>query len=153
MLHTSPIFEALGVKMITPLYDLVHGLALDITNSSASGNDQAGSEAYDALKELCQSQEGSELDHPLQWEALGDFSENHEEALQAYQKGLTCSSKLGLPEYSASIKFAMAESYFEQKNTSKAQQLASEASAEAAGINDNELKVAINEFLNEVSHT
>ena len=139
--------------MIAPLYDAVHELALDIANASASENDQAGSDAYDALKELCQSQEGSELDHPLQWEALGDFSESHEEALDAYQKGLSCSSKLDLPEYSASIKFAMAESYFEQKNLTKAQQLASEASAEAASTDDNELKAAINEFLNEVSHT
>lgn len=139
--------------MIAPLYDVVHGLAIDIANASAAENDQAGAEAYDALKELCQSHEGSELDHPLQWEALGDFSENHEEALQAYQKGLICSSKLALPEYSASIKFAMAESYFEQKNTIKAQQLASEANIEAARTNDKELKMAISEFLNEVSHT
>lgn len=139
--------------MIAPLYDVVHGIALDIANASATGDDQAGSEAYDVLKELCQCKEGSDLDHPLQWEALGDFSENHEEALQAYQKGLICSSKLGLSEYSASIKFSMAESYFEKKHTNKAQQLASEASIEAAGINDNELKVAISEFLVKVNHT
>ncbi|WP_101757332.1 hypothetical protein [Oceanicoccus sp. KOV_DT_Chl] len=139
--------------MVAPLYDVVHGLALDIANASAAENDQADSEAYDALKELCQSHEGSDLDHPLQWEALGDFSESHEEALQAYQQGLICSTKLALPEYSASIKFAMAESYLEQKNTSKAQQLATEANTEAARTNDNELKVAINEFLNEISHT
>lgn len=139
--------------MIAPLYDTVHELALDIANASESENDQAGSDAYDILKELCLSQEGSDLDHPLQWEALGDFSESHEEAMQAYQKGLSCSSKLDLPEYSASIKFAMAESYFEKKNINKAKQLATEASAEASSTNDNELKVVINEFLNEISHT
>jgi hypothetical protein len=139
--------------MTAPLYDVVHNLALEIANASATNNEQAGLEAYDALKELCLSQEGSDLDHPLQWEALGDFSDNHEDALQAYQKGLVCSSKLGLIEYTASIKFAMAESYFEQNNISKAQQLASEANTEAACIDDNELKVAINEFLNEVSNT
>lgn len=139
--------------MIAQLYDIVHGLALDIANASEAENDQAGSEAYKALKELCQSHEGGELDHPLQWEALGDFSETHEEALQAYQKGLICSSKLGFTEYSASIKLAMAESYFEQENINKAQQLASEASIEAESTVDNELKAAINEFLKEVSHT
>tara|TARA_R110002049_G_scaffold265092_1_gene441217 strand:+ start:6552 stop:6971 length:420 start_codon:yes stop_codon:yes gene_type:complete len=139
--------------MTAPLYDVVHNLALEIANASATNNEQAGLEAYEALKELCLSQEGSDLDHPLQWEALGDFSDNHEDALQAYQKGLVCSSKLGLLEYTASIKFAMAESYFEQNDISKAQQLASEANTEAACIDDNELKVAINEFLNEVSHT
>lgn len=139
--------------MIAPLYDIVHGLALDIANASEAENDQAGSEAYEALKELCRSNEGGELDHPLQWEALGDFSETHEEALQAYQNGLICSSKLSFTEYSASIKLAMAESYFEQENINKAQQLASEASIEAESTVDYELKAAINEFLNEVSHT
>lgn len=139
--------------MTAPLYDIVHGLALDIANASETENIGAGVEAYDLLRELCQNQKGSELDHPLQWEALGDFSESHEEALQAYQNGLSCSLKLDLPEYSASIKFAMAESYFDQENIEKAQQLASEARVEVANTNDNELKVAINEFLNEVSHT
>lgn len=139
--------------MVAPLYDIVHGLALDMANASASGNEQTGSDAYDVLKELCKNEEGGELDHPLQWEALGDFSENHEEALRAYKKGLSCASKLDLPEYSASIKFALAESYFEQNDLDKAQELATEASSEADSTNDNELKVAINELLNELRHT
>ncbi|MBC3765594.1 hypothetical protein [Neptunicella marina] len=149
----APQGWALGENMNAPLYDLVHGLALDIANASANENDTAGSQAYEALKELCQSHEGEELDHPLQWEALGDFSENHEEALQAYRKGLTCSSNLELSEYSASIKFAMAEIYFEQNNRNKAIQLASEADLEAASTNAYELKLAIKEFINELSRS
>lgn len=71
-------------------------------------------EAYDILRTLCETNEGGNSDHPLQWEALGDFSENHIVALNAYKKGLSCSEKLGLSEYSASIIFAMAESYKEE---------------------------------------
>lgn len=137
--------------MIAPLYDEVHGLALDIVNASAAENDHTGSKAYDALKKLCESHEGGELDHPLQWEALGDFSENHEEAIQAYRKGLYCSSNLDLKEYSASIKFAMAESYFDQHDLTEAQKLATEASCEVS--KDKELKAAINEFLSGINST
>jgi hypothetical protein len=134
--------------MQPPLYDVVHGLALDITNATALEDDEQAAEAYSLLKELCEGQEGTALDHPLQWEALGDFSEGHEEAMQAYNKGLNCSNRLGLSEYSASTKFAMAESYFEQSDIAEAQRLALEARAEMN--NDNELSVAISEFLDEV---
>lgn len=139
--------------MSAPLYDVVHSLALEITNASETENDQLAVEAYGLLKELCENQEGTDLDHPLQWEALGDFSENHLEALQAYQKGLACSEKIDLPEYSASIKFAMAESYFEKNNLVEAQRLAAEASVDVANTSDNELSAAISEFLNAICST
>jgi hypothetical protein len=134
--------------MQPPLYEVIHGLALDITNAVAIEDDDLAAEAYSLLKELCEGQEGTALDHPLQWEALGDFSEGHEEAMQAYNKGLNCSKRLGLSEYSASTKFAMAESYFEQSDISEAQRLALEVRAEIN--NDNELTEAVNEFLNEI---
>ncbi len=139
--------------MTAPLYDDIHGLALDLVNASAAENVQAGIEAYEALKELCTSHEETELDHPLQWEALGDFSENHENALNSYQKGLSCALKLNLTEYSASIKFAIAETYSEQQNLHDAIRYASEASSEAESICDKELTAAINTFLDEISRT
>jgi hypothetical protein len=120
-------------------------------NASASENYQAGSVAYEALKELCQNEEGTDLDHPLQWEALGDFSENHVDAQQAYQKGLICAERLDLIEYVASIKLAMAESFFEQSNLSEAKRFAEQAELEAVKINKQELVVAISEFLNEIN--
>lgn len=139
--------------MKAPHYDVVHGLAIAIANASEADDDQLAAEAYSSLRELCDNQEGTDSDHPLQWEALGDFSENHLEALQAYQKGLTCSENLDLHEYSASIKFAMAESYLEQEDSQEAKRLATEANVDAANAGANELNAVISEFLNELSHT
>jgi hypothetical protein len=102
------------------------------------------------LKELCALNEGGELDHPLQWEALGDFSESHVDALAAYEKGLQCAARLRLPEYKASIKFAMAESYFGEGNVAEARRLIREARTDAKGSADDELKAAIKEFLAEL---
>lgn len=139
--------------MRPPIYDEVHNLALAIVNASELDDDDLGAVAYKTLIDLCITHENTELNHPLQWEALGDFSESHNEAIQAYEKGLNCSNKLGLSEYSASIKLAMAESYFDQQNLVEAQRLALEANIEASVINNIELKASINEFLNMVRHT
>lgn len=65
---------------------MVHELALNMVNSSAAGDEQSVSEAYSVLKDPCLTEEGDDLDHPLQWEALGDFSGSHSETLGVYQK-------------------------------------------------------------------
>lgn len=137
--------------MKTPLHDIVHKLALDIINASATDDIQAGADAYEALSQLCHDQEGTELDHPLQWEALGDFSDKPESAMQAYEKGLACAEKLALSEYLASIRFAMAESCYAQNDLAKARELAIQANTDAATTQDQELKTAISEWLNEIS--
>ncbi len=135
--------------MRAPLYEEIHRLSLIIVNATLEENDQQASDAYEALNNLCLENEASERDHPLQWEALGDFSEKHLSALEAYQKGLALSQKLALPEYTASILLAMAESYLEEGSTTKAMQLLDEAKNEASHSNDQALKAAIDELLAE----
>lgn len=139
--------------MNAPLFKEIQDLSLSIVNASENNNGEHGTEAYSTLKKLCDENENSDFNHPLQWEALGDFSENHMDALTAYEKGLRCAEKLGLAEYTASIKFAMAECYREQNNGSKAYALANEARTIAETLHDDELLMAINELLNEVGNT
>jgi hypothetical protein len=136
--------------MQAPLYDEVNELAIDIVNASANDDEKSADAAYAKLKDLCDSHDGGSLDHPLQWEALGDFSDSLEAAISAYEKGLQCASRQSLPEYAASIKFAMAESYYEQENFVDARRLVSEAKAAADNTNDIELQAAINGFLDEI---
>lgn len=139
--------------MQVPLYDEVHGLALDIVNASARGDEEEGAIAYAQLKELCDNNDGCDNDHPLQWEALGDFSHDHVEAIAAYDKGLKCAQRLGLLEYIASIKLAMAESYSEVGNSAEAFVLANDAMADAEHAAESELQAAIKDFLNEHGNT
>lgn len=120
--------------MAAPLYEVIHGLALKIVNTSARNDENSGANAYEVLKELCENNEGTKLDNPLQWEAVGDFSENNIEAQAAYEKGLSSASRLKLAKYSASIKLAMAESHFDQRNLEEAQRLAAEAKTEATKL-------------------
>jgi hypothetical protein len=136
--------------MRPPLYGAVHDLAVAIVNASADADEARAAESYAALRNLCESNAGGERDHPLQWEALGDFSESHAVALAAYEKGLQCAVRLRLPEYMASIKFALAESHHGEGDVAEARRLIREAKADAKGSADEELKEAINQFLAEI---
>lgn len=133
--------------MKAALHDEVYRLSSEIVNAVEKNQQESQHKAYTELKGLCESNQESELNHPIQWEALGDFSENPAEALAAYQFGLKCAEKLELVEYKASILFAMAECYLEQGSLDDAAQWALLAQQQADGIENNELKSAINEFL------
>jgi tetratricopeptide (TPR) repeat protein len=133
--------------MNTELYEEVHRLSVSIVNASEKGLQDLESEAYSELERLCNRFEKSDSNHPIQWEALGDFAMNHEQALSAYRKGLACSEKLGLVEYQASILFAMAECYLDQGSIDQAAQFALLAQQHAEEIDDQELKSAIGDFL------
>lgn len=136
--------------MQAPLYDAVLELAEAIVSASADADEARGVEAYAALKSLCELNEGGELDHPLQWEALGDFAESHAAAMKAYETGLQCAARLNLAEYAASIKFAMAEGHHDEGNVDEARRLAREARLDARRSDDKDLKAAIKQFLFEI---
>ena len=106
--------------MSAPLYDEIRCLTLNLLRA-AEGTDRKGeAKAFQALKALCTDAAGSEADHPLQWEALGDFSNSVELAITAYETGLACAERAGLDEYIASLNFALAEVFAEQQDFAKA---------------------------------
>lgn len=133
--------------MKAPLYDDLHQLSVDIANASLDENTQLLWVAYNKLKRLCELNEHSENNHPIQWEALGDFTSNHMQALSIYQKGLICSKSLALNEYSASISLAMAQRYYELENFEEASELAGVANELAKTTDNLELRKEISEFL------
>ena len=140
--------------MKPPLYDEVHQLSIEVVNASSAENTQEKWIAYNKLRELCALHENTENDHPLQWEALADFTANDEQAISIYQKALRCSELLGLDEYSASINLEMAERHQANKKTELALKLAHRANELANTTNNLELRREISEFLlSAVGHT
>ncbi len=129
--------------MNSSLYDEVNSLAIDIVNASNLEDETAMARAYKLLAELCITNHDTNRDHPLQWEALGDFSDDFKSTVEAYEKGLACAIKLELNEYSASISLALSEAHLEQNKVSKAKELIMEAKDFAKTISDVELKAAI----------
>lgn len=139
--------------MRAPLYEDIQRLSIAMVKASEQGNTTSETQTYTELEELCNSNESRDSDHPLQWEALGDFADNHVTALNAYRKGLFIANRLDLIEYTASIKFAMAEICYEKKDFNEAQSLALDAKDVANTSDDNQLMFAINDFLDEFSNS
>ena len=113
--------------MKAPLYNEVHILATAIANASAAEDFDAAEELYNVLWDLCLDNENKPSNHPLQWEALGDFSSETDKAIDAYQKGLAAAKAIALPEYEASLLFAMAELNAEESQLEVARKLIQQA--------------------------
>ena len=86
-------------------------------------------------------------DHPLQWEALADFTEEGDLAMDIYDIGLTTADKLNLPTFTASIYLAMAQRQQEFDNTDKAIEYAKKADIVSQNIDNEELEQEIKAFL------
>ena len=128
-----------------PHHEKIHQLALDLVN-----NEDLDMELhiYNQIKGVCETHEGTILDHPFQWETLADFTlENDRNAVKIYFKALKLATKGNLTEYVASINLAIAERYMELENFNKAWSFANAANQAAESSNDLALKQEISEIL------
>ena len=120
---------------------------MDIVNASVSNDTKSEWSSYQKLRELCEANEKTENNHPIQWEALADFTNNNEQAVLIYRKALQCAESLALNEYSASINLAMAERSQESGQSAAAFELAQKANELARSTNNLQLRQEISKFL------
>jgi len=137
--------------MKAPLFTDILKISQAIADASAHSNEVAREENYKLLIKLCAANENSPKDHPLQWEALADFTNDSEQALEIYQKGLHCAEKLKLVDYTASIYLAMAQRFDEMEQSDKAIASANKANDLSSDIANEELKTDISEFIKSIS--
>lgn len=128
------------------VYNDVLALSQSIVEASGVSDQKAHWSAYNALRELCLRLEGGEMDHPLQWEALADFTTGDEQAIPIYGKALELASLLQLPEYEASILLAMAERLRDMGEIIESRERVARAEQIAANLDDVELRREISEF-------
>jgi len=133
--------------MKAPLYDEILDICQQIANASAKEDDAARQQACGSLQKLCATNQGSPKDHPLQWEALGDFTEDGELAMDIYEIGLATAEKLQLTTFTASIYLAMAQRQQEFDVSEKAAVFAQKAKTASKNIESDELKQEINDFI------
>ena len=70
--------------MKAPLYDEILDICQHIANASANNDDEGRNDACKKLQKLCATNQDSPKDHPLQWEALADFTEEGDLAMDIY---------------------------------------------------------------------
>ena len=133
--------------MKAPLYDEILKICQDIAKASAASDEDARSEACKNLQKLCASNQDSPKDHPLQWEALADFTDDGDLAMDIYEIGLSTAEKLKLPTFSASIYLAMAQRQQEFEEQDKALEYGKKAEQASQEIDSDELKNDIKTFL------
>ncbi|TMO79242.1 Replicative DNA helicase [Pseudoalteromonas sp. S3776] len=133
--------------MNTKVYKAVHDLAEQLMEA-ANRNDRKRFELlYSRLKTICEENENTSKDHPVQWETLADFTEELEDALTTYEKALEKSIAINNKDHMASIAYSMATLQIELGKKDEAINSLKSAKVSANKIEDKELKAEIHELL------
>jgi hypothetical protein len=137
--------------MKAPLYDDILTICQEISNASNAENDEQRLAQSKKLQVLCATNQGTPKDHPLQWEALADFTEDGDQAMDIYEVALATADKLSLPTFTASAYLSMALRQVEFEEKEQALIFANKANEAAQTIESDELKVEIAELLTQLS--
>ncbi|KPZ53462.1 MULTISPECIES: hypothetical protein [Pseudoalteromonas] len=133
--------------MNTKVYKAVHDLAEQLMEA-ANRNDRKRFELlFSRLKTICEENENTSKDHPVQWETLADFTEELEDALTTYEKALEKSIAINNKDHMASIAYSMATLQIELGKKDEAINSLKSAKVSANKIEDKELKAEIHELL------
>jgi hypothetical protein len=133
--------------MKAPLYNDILIICQEIADASSTDNDELRLAGCKKLQVLCATNQGSPKDHPLQWEALADFTEDGEQAMDIYEVALATAEKLALPTFTASAYLSMAQRQVEFEEKEQALIFANKANEAAQIIDSEELKAEITELL------
>jgi len=137
--------------MKAPLYKDILAICQEIANASNTDNDELRLASCKKLQVLCATNQDSPKDHPLQWEALADFTEDGEQAMDIYEVALATAEKLALPIFTASAYLAMAQRQVEFEEKEQALVFATKANEAVHTVDSEELKTEITELLTQLS--
>ncbi|UOB74974.1 tetratricopeptide repeat protein [Pseudoalteromonas sp. APM04] len=133
--------------MNTKVYKAVHDLAEELM-SAANKNDRKRFELlFSKLKAICEENENTSKDHPVQWETLADFTEELEDAITTYEKALAKSIAINNKDHMSSVAFSMATLQLEMGQKEEAIKNLQSAKVSANKIEDKVLKAEIHDLL------
>lgn len=139
--------------MNTKIYKEVLFLAKELM-SCAHKKDQANFDAYyEELKQICDDNDGTDKDHPVQWETLADFTDDLELAVSLYDKALSKAVAINSKDYLSSIGFSVAQLQVELSNKMSAIEYLEQAKIHSNKIIDKELKADIHDLLKELQES
>tara|TARA_R110002060_G_C2098758_1_gene97529 strand:+ start:165 stop:560 length:396 start_codon:yes stop_codon:yes gene_type:complete len=131
----------------------VHTLAKDLLQASVRKNQVKFDEYYLELKQVCEDNENSDKDHPVQWETLADFTDDLTLAITLYEKALVKAQAINSKDFLSSIAFAIASLQVELGDKTSAILHLESAKINSNKIADKELKAEISELLEELQST
>lgn len=133
--------------MNTKVYKAVHDLAEQLMEA-ANRNDRKRFELlFSRLRAICEENENTSKDHPVQWETLADFTEELEEAITTYEKALQKSVAINNKDHMSSVAYSMATLQIELGQKNEAIKSLKNAKVSANKIEDKALKAEIHDLL------
>jgi hypothetical protein len=108
---------------------------------------------YSELKQLCEENENTDKDHPVQWETLADFTDDLALAVTIYKQALVKAETINSKDFRSSIAFSAATLQVELGDKVGAIEHLEKAKISCNKIVDKQLKAEIHDLLEELKNS
>ncbi|MBU2972284.1 tetratricopeptide repeat protein [Pseudoalteromonas sp. C2R02] len=136
--------------MNTKIYKKV----LSLTDSLLAAAEQKNQKRFDGfyleLKQLCEQNDNTDKDHPVQWETLADFTDDLALAVTIYEQALVKAEEINSKDFRSSIGYSIGALKVELDDKSGAIEHLEKAKISCNKIADKELKSEIHDLLEEL---
>ncbi len=139
--------------MNTKIYKRVLSLTDNLLAAAQEENQTKFDGYYSELKQLCEDNEPTDKDHPVQWETLADFTEDLTLAVTIYQQALAKAEAINSKDFRSSIGFSIASLKVELGDKTGAIEHLEKAKISCNKIVDKELKAEIHDLLEELKNS
>ena len=136
--------------MNTKIYKRVLLITDHLMAAAQDENQKEFDKYYAELKELCEENESTDKNHPVQWETLGDFTEDLAEVATIYEKALAKAEEINSKDFRSSIGFSIATLKVELGDKEGAIEHLEKAKISCNKIVDKQLKAEIHDLLVEL---
>lgn len=133
--------------MNTKIYKLVLSLTGNLMGAVEEKNQSKFDGYYEELKQLCETNENTDKDHPVQWETLADFTDDLAVAVTIYEKALLKAEEINSKDFRSSIGYSIATLQVELGDKPAAIENLEKAKVSCNKIADKELKAEIHDLL------
>lgn len=133
--------------MNTKIYTHVHSLAEELMAAVQKKDQVRFDKSYQELKQVCDDNDNTDKDHPVQWETLADFTDDLELAITIYDKALAKAQEINSKDFLSSIAYSTALLKLELGEKDSAIEYLEKAKVSSNKIVDKELKAEIHDLL------
>ena len=139
--------------MNTKIYKRVHSLAEELMSAVQKKDQTLFDNCYSELKIVCETHENTDKDHPVQWETLGDFTDDRRLAIAIYDKALLKANAIKSRDFQSSIGFSIGSLKVEIGDKAGAIAYLSQAKISSKRIPDYDLKAEIEDLLEKLTNS
>ena len=139
--------------MNTKIYKRVLSFTDSLLAAAEENNQKRFDGYYLELKQLCEDNENTDKDHPVQWETLADFTDDLALAITIYEHALVKAEAINSEDFRSSIGFSIAALKVELDDKTGAIEHLEKAKISCKEIIDKELKAEIHNLLEELKNS